>query len=444
MRKGKQPERRIQSLEPDEIKDPSLAIIRSTGWIQGKALTKKKKPIATSPRDQQSESSAHCWGNHIDFDFDPMSPKLIRSEEDKKKPLPQKYSELGVKPTTTAVRIFDRNVYLHRREDLQSLPLLQRNAAIATKYRQDQWRFQEIPAQPSRCAKIPLLDAVTMPAPIANLASLPAEIMEMILLDIAGDDPNLMSSAKIRAGSNFDPAHFETKKRHRNLRALQRTCKSLAAVVQEIVFRYVGLTKYSAIVNFVKVINEYPHLARHVQAVKFQVVKTPVRDSKEKMHHDIIGSMMIVLLESCTELQILSVEMPHALYGFGAITGQFPNMREIQIKDWGSPGMVLPRMWSNLGLFENLVKFKIIHAEENDYRDFTPLELPGHRMSLTIQRLPKKLKTLIMENAPELSDRYLEVICTHCPELETLYVVNCKLVTTVGMSNLPNFFVLRY
>lgn len=252
-----------------------------------------------------------------------------------------------------------------------------------------------------------------------------------------------MKMKNVHIGSNFRLDASFTSIRYRRLKSVLRSCRYWRHLSQHIVYKYVNLDQFCNFKGFVRTISEDAELGKMVRAVKINIqggasyISHDNRPSRQELSEMPKSSdsaqLFTVMMESCPELQILSANMYGAIRGFNFVLTKFLKMREIQIMDDSSKGMVAHNLWKNLGNYPNLEKFRIFHSEENGATNFDTLKLPPkdffNKTSTTFL-----LKALTMERAPELSDKILGIFASRLKQLTNLVIVDCKLVTSAGAS----------
>lgn len=252
-----------------------------------------------------------------------------------------------------------------------------------------------------------------------------------------------MKMKNVHIGSNFRLDASFTSTRYRRLKSVLRSCRYWRHLSQHIVYKYVNLDQFCNFKGFVRTISEDAELGKMVCAVKINIqggasyISHDNRPSRQELSEMPKSSdsaqLFTAMMESCPELQILSANMYGAIRGFNFVLTKFLKMREIQIMDDSSKGMVAHNLWKNLGNYPNLEKFRIFHSEENGATNFDTLKLPPkdffNKTNPTFV-----LKALTMERSPELSDKILGIFASRLKQLTNLVIVDCKLVTSAGAS----------
>lgn len=252
-----------------------------------------------------------------------------------------------------------------------------------------------------------------------------------------------MKMKNVHIGSNFRLDASFTTTRYRRLKSVLRSCRYWRHLSQHIVYKYINLDQFCNFKGFVRTISEDAELGKMVRAVKLNIqggasyMSHDNRLSKQELSEMPKSSdsalLFTAMMESCPELQILSANMYGAIRGFNFVLAKFPKMREMQIMDDSSKGMVAHNLWENLGNYPNLEKFRIFHSEENGATNFDTLKLLPPRSFLSKRSTAFLLKALTMERAPELSDKIIGVFASRLKQLTNLVIVDCKLVTSAGM-----------
>lgn len=252
-----------------------------------------------------------------------------------------------------------------------------------------------------------------------------------------------MKMKNVHIGSNFRLDASFTTTRYRRLKSVLRSCRYWRHLSQQIVYKYINLDQFCNFKGFVRTINEDAELGKMVRAVKLNIqggasyMSHDNRLSKQELSEmpksGDSALLFTAMMESCPELQILSANMYGAIRGFNFVLAKFPKMREMQIMDNSSKGMVAHNLWENLGNYPNLEKFRIFHSEENGATNFDTLKLLPPRGFLSKRSTAFLLKALTMERAPELSDKIIGVFASRLKQLTNLVIVDCKLVTSAGM-----------
>lgn len=253
-----------------------------------------------------------------------------------------------------------------------------------------------------------------------------------------------MKMKNVHIGSNFRLDASFTTTRYRRLKSVLRSCRYWRHLSQHIVYKYINLDQFCNFKGFVRTISEDAELGKMVRAVKLNIqggasyMSHDNRLSKQELSEMPKSSdsalLFTAMMESCPELQILSANMYGAIRGFNFVLAKFPKMREMQIMDDSSKGMVAHNLWENLGNYPNLEKFRIFHSEENGGTNFDTLKLLPPRGFLSKRSTTFLLKALTMERAPELSDKIIGVFASRLKQLTNLVIVDCKLVTSAGTS----------
>lgn len=252
-----------------------------------------------------------------------------------------------------------------------------------------------------------------------------------------------MKMKNVHIGSNFRLDASFTTTRYRRLKSVLRSCRYWRHLSQHIVYKYVNLDQFCNFKGFVRTISEDAELGKMVCAIKINIqggVSYASHDNRlsrqelsEMPKSSDSAQLFTVMMESCPELQILSANMYGAIRGFNFVLTKFPKMREVQIMDDSSKGMVAHNLWRNLGNYPNLEKFRIFHSEENGATNFDSLKLPPRDL-FNSRSTELVLKALTMERAPELSDKILGIFASRLKQLTNLVIVDCKLVTSAGTS----------
>lgn len=274
----------------------------------------------------------------------------------------------------------------------------------------------------------------------SGLNQFPVELLLDIFTYVA-DNVSADAHQRVKdviAGSTFDAMPELNKGRTRNLSGVVRTCHRFRLVAQGILFKDVNLVSYKDVKKFTNAITKAPELANIVQIVRINLEnKTGGLRNERITRFDMPStgdgaSQFIQLVESCPNIQVLSVLMPGCLLGFGCLDGQYPNLRELQLKDIASTNQVLSGMWDMLKQFPNVRRLKLVHSTDNSGVEFDPLAIPPHRLLNLLSHEFSKLSTLTLENAPEISDDVLKMVVPRLPQLNKLSLVHCKLVTSGG------------
>ncbi|KAH0602267.1 uncharacterized protein H6S33_009877 [Morchella sextelata] len=249
-----------------------------------------------------------------------------------------------------------------------------------------------------------------------------------------------METKNVHIGNSFKFDTSFTTTRYRRLRAVLRSCHYWRHLGQQIVCKYVNLNKLPSFERFVRTISEDEELGNMVRAIKVNIHggasymahdRSPSKQLAEMPKVSDLAQLFTRMMQSCPQLQVLSVNMHGAIMGFNLVFEKFPMMREIQIKDDKSKGIVAHNIWINLSRnYPNLENFRIFHCQENAATNFNNLknskifQLKGGNEII--------LKALTMERCPEISDRSLAALCPKLKNLTTLVIVDCKLVTSGG------------
>lgn len=281
------------------------------------------------------------------------------------------------------------------------------------------------------------------PGDIRNLSE---DTLHMIFSYVADGlmPEDQMKMKNVHIGSNFRLDASFTTTRYRRLKSVLRSCRYWRHLSQRIVYKYINLDQFCNFKGFVRAISEDAELGKMVCAVKINIqggasyMSHDNRLSKQELpempkSRD-SAQLFTTMMESCPELQILSANMYGAIRGFNFVLTKFPKMREIQIMDHSSKGMVAHNLWENLGNYPNLEKFRIFHSEENGATNFDTLKLLPPKYLFNKRSTEFLLKALTMERAPELSDKIIGVFASGLKQLTNLVIVDCKLVTSAGMS----------
>lgn len=255
-----------------------------------------------------------------------------------------------------------------------------------------------------------------------------------------------MKMKNVHIGSNFRLDASFTTTRYRRLKSVIFSCRYWRNLSQHIVYKYVNLDQFRNFKRFAHTISENPELGRMVRAVKINIqggASYTTHDNRVSRQELIempkssdSAQLFTLMMESCPELQILSVNMYGAISGFNFVLTKFPKMREMQIMDDSSKGMVAHNLWKNLENCPSLEKFKIFHSEENGAMNFDSLKILPRALPKSLFDKGSSnivLKALTMERAPELSNRVLEILASRLKQLTQLVIVDCKLVTSSGM-----------
>ncbi|KAF8539729.1 hypothetical protein BDD12DRAFT_81256 [Trichophaea hybrida] len=281
------------------------------------------------------------------------------------------------------------------------------------------------------------------------LTRCPNEILEKILT-YAADEYASDRKTKVKdiiAGHDFglDDGVSDNMRRARNLAGAAKSCRQLRLIAQRIIYKVVIIDKYKPLRKFALSLTTDPELGKMVQVFRVNLLQTNQSyknrgffkyqmDNRNVVSNTDFASLFVRVVESCPNLQVLSVKMYGSILGFGAVRGKFTKMREICISDPVSSGMVLNQMWNHLTDFPQLQKFKMVHSEMNDGVNFEPLEIPHHFADKALDFTFKDLSTLTLENAPEVSDELLVFLVRRFTALNKLAIVNCKLVSSGGLA----------
>ncbi|KAI5852935.1 hypothetical protein DFP73DRAFT_534593 [Morchella snyderi] len=252
-----------------------------------------------------------------------------------------------------------------------------------------------------------------------------------------------METKNVHIGNSFKFDTSFTTTRYRRLRAVLRSCHYWRHLGQQIVCKYVNLNKLPSFELFVRTISEDEELGNMVRAIKVNIhggasyMAHDRRASKQVAEMPKVGDLaqlFIRMMHSCPQLQVLSVNMHGAIMGFNLVIERFPMMREIQIKDDRSKGIVARNIWINLARnYPNLENFRIFHCQENAATNFDNLKFSPKFFQLKGGN-EIILKALTMERCPEISDKGLAALCPKLKNLTTLVIVDCKLVTSGGLA----------
>lgn len=250
-----------------------------------------------------------------------------------------------------------------------------------------------------------------------------------------------METKNVHIGNSFKFDTSFTTTRYRRLRAVLRSCHYWRHLGQQIVCKYVNLNKLPSFERFVRTISEDEELGNMVRAIKVNIHggasymahdRRPPKQLAVMPKVSDLAQLFTRMMQSCPQLQVLSVNMHGAIMGFNLVFEKFPMMREIQIKDDRSKGIVAQNIWTNLSRnYPNLENFRIFHCQENAATNFDNLKIPPKLFQLKGGN-EIILKALTMERCPEISDRSLAALCPKLQNLTTLVIVDCKLVTSGG------------
>lgn len=278
---------------------------------------------------------------------------------------------------------------------------------------------------------------------IGGIKKLSEDTLHMIFSYVADGlmPEDQMKMKNVHIGSNFRLDASFTTTRYRRLKSAILSCRYWRNLCQHIVYKYVNLDQFGSFKRFVHTISEDPELGRMVHAIKINIQggasytthdNRPSRQELSEMPKSSDSAQLFTsMMENCPELQILSVNMYGAIRGFNFVFTKFLKMREMQIMDDSSKGMVVDNLWKSLDNYPNLEKFKIFHSEENGSMNFDSLKiLPRNILSKGSAAMV--LKALTMERAPELSDKILGIFASRLKQLTHLVIVDCKLVTSAG------------
>lgn len=281
---------------------------------------------------------------------------------------------------------------------------------------------------------------------LGDIRNLSEDTLHMIFSYVADGlmPEDQMKMKNVHIGSNFRLDASFTTTRYRRLKSVLRSCRYWRHLSQRIVYKYINLDQFCNFKGFVRTISEDAELGKMVCAIKINIqggasyMSHDNRLSKQELSEMSKSSdsaqLFTTMMESCPELQILSANMYGAIRGFNFVLTKFPKMREMQIMDHSSKGMVAHNLWENLGNYPNLEKFRIFHSEENGATNFDTLKLLPPKYLFNKRSTAFLLKALTMERAPELSNKIIGVFASGLKQLTNLVIVDCKLVTSAGMS----------
>jgi len=279
------------------------------------------------------------------------------------------------------------------------------------------------------------------------LCRCPNEILESIF-NYAADGDTYGETKKVRdmvTGTKWDidEGVNDTSRKARNLTGVAKSCQQLRLVAQRVIYRVICIKTYAPLYKLARTLTADPHLGGMVQVLKIHLEQGCNYKNRGVYRHEKVNnvaltntnsaSVLVRIVESCRNLQLLSTKLHGSVLGFSTLQGKFRQLREVVISDETSRGQVMNYMWNHLTNFPRLNKFKIIHSDMNSAMDFTPLEIPFFMAERGLDSGSRTLSNLQLENAPEVSDALLFLLVRRFYVLTKLAIVNCKLVTSAGM-----------
>jgi hypothetical protein len=276
---------------------------------------------------------------------------------------------------------------------------------------------------------------------------LPVEILESIFKYAANEYSSQrdVKSKDIVAGYEWgcEEAVNDTRRRARILSGVVVACRRLHEVAQEYIYRHIGIDSFQSLKRLTIGLLGKPHLAKHVHSLRISMDQSSLSfktygrfrylyESEEKKTptHTDFTSAFVLIMEACINLQVVTCKMWGSALGLGCLKGQWPQLRELCLRDELSIGMVVPAIWNRLSCFPALKKFRLAHSDVNTCYDFDALQYPG---IIDTIRQPQylHLRDICLERAAEVTDEILHRVCSQL-QLSRLAIIDCKLVTSGG------------
>ncbi|KAI5816222.1 hypothetical protein BZA77DRAFT_65514 [Pyronema omphalodes] len=285
----------------------------------------------------------------------------------------------------------------------------------------------------------------------SSFLRLPVEILESIFKFASNEFSSQrdVKSKDIVAGYEWtcEEAVEDTQRRANELSGVVASCRLFHDVAQQYIYRNIAVDSFQSLKRLTIGLLAKPELAKHVHSLRIAMDQSSISfksygrfrymyESEEKKAPPTLTdftSAFVLVMEACPNLQVVTCKMWGSALGLGCLEGNWPNLRELCVRDELSLGMVIPGLWNKLSCFPALKKFRLAHADANVCHNFDALQIPG---ILDTIRPPKfvHLRDICIERAAEVTDESLLRVCSQL-QLSRLAVLDCKLVTSGGIAN---------